>query len=97
MNKIPYIGFGDTAYIDQSTAETIPTHELMMQEIEEMRGEIFHYKNEIKLYKETVDLQRKAINMSKEYIEALEQEKRVYNIAISIFCILAGLKLLGII
>ncbi len=97
MNKIPYIGFGDTAYIDQSTAERIPTHEAMRQEINEMRGVLFDYKHEIELYKETVDLQRKAINMSKEYIEALEHERRVYNIAIGIFCILAGLKLLGII
>lgn len=97
MNKIPYIGFGDTAYIDQSTAERIPTNEIMMQEINEMRGVLFDYKHEIELYKETVDLQRKAINMSKKYIEELEQEKRVYNIAIGIFCILAGLKLLGII
>ena len=97
MNKIPYIGFGCKDYINQEIAETIPTNEIMMQEINEMRGVLFDYRYEIELYKETVDLQRKAINMSKEYIEILEHEKRVYNIAIGIFCILAGLKLLGII
>lgn len=97
MNKIPYIGFGCKDYINQEMAETIPTHELMMQEINEMRGVLFDYKHEIELYKGTVNLQRKAINMSKEYIEELEQEKRVYNIAIGIFCILACFKLLGII
>ena len=97
MNKIPYIGFGDIDYINQEMAETIPTNEIMMQEINEMRGVLLDYKHEIELYKETVDLQHKAINMSKEYIESLEHERRVYNIAIGIFCIIAGLKLLGII
>jgi predicted DNA-binding protein YlxM (UPF0122 family) len=97
MNKIPYIGFGCKDYINQEIAETIPTNELMMQEINEMNRVLFDYRQEIELYKETVDLQRKAINMSKEYIESLEHKKRTYNIAIGIFCILAGLKLLGII
>jgi hypothetical protein len=100
MNKIPYIGFGDTAYIDQSTAERIPTHEFMMQEVNHMRAVCIAYQEEIKLYKEALELQRNMINASKKYNDKLYQQ----NINSLIVIVLMGMiyigsiiKLLGII
>lgn len=93
MNKIPYIGFGDTAYIDQSTAERIPTHEFMIEEVNHMRSICIAYQEEIKLYKEALELQRNIINTSEQYIESLDKK---YEFAIKWLFISHSLLLLSV-